>query len=42
MKVVADVGARPTGRNSTPSGVGVARLAIERAEKRGISETAEC
>jgi hypothetical protein len=43
MKVVAEVGARlmTASRKSTSSGVSVARSAIERAEERDMSETAE-
>ena len=43
MKVVADVGARliTASRNSISSGVSVASSAVERAEERDTSETAE-
>ena len=43
MKVVAEGGARliTASRNSTSSGVSLARSAVERAEERDISETAE-
>ena len=43
MKVVAEAGARPitASRNSISSGVSAASSAIERAEERDTSETAE-